>query len=58
LFDQVTDVLHRIFLKAQEQDYLLGISIAPTSSRILNLHFTDDTLLFFEATDQNVDILK
>jgi hypothetical protein len=54
----VTDVLHRIFLKAQKQDYLLGISIAPTSSRILNLHFADDTLLFFEATDQNVDILK
>jgi Reverse transcriptase (RNA-dependent DNA polymerase) len=58
LFDLVTDVLHRIIHNAQEHGYLSGIQISTNCPRIVNLHFADDTLLFLEATESNIEVLQ
>jgi Reverse transcriptase (RNA-dependent DNA polymerase) len=58
LFDLVAYVLHRLLHNAQEHRYLLGVEISKDCLRILNLHFTNDTLFFLEAIDTNVEILQ
>jgi hypothetical protein len=58
LFDLVDDVMHRILIKTQDNIFLSGIRLTPLGPRILNLHFTYDTLLFLEATSTNVEILQ
>jgi hypothetical protein len=47
--------MHRLFSRARDNRFLSGIRLTPLGSRILNLHFTDDTLLFLKATNTNVD---
>jgi hypothetical protein len=37
---------------------MLGTQICDSCPRILNLHFTDDILLFSEANDTNIEVLQ
>jgi hypothetical protein len=46
LFDLISDVLLRILLNAQQQDFIKGVVIDRTNIQIMILHFADDTLLF------------
>jgi hypothetical protein len=51
-------VLHSILAKAQHNGHLKGIGSFGSVGNILNLHFADDTLLFLEASDANIQTLK
>jgi hypothetical protein len=51
-------VLHSILAKAQHNGHLKGIGPFDYVGNILNLHFADDTLLFLEASDANIQTLK
>jgi hypothetical protein len=41
----------------KKNGFLLGVPITSEYPKILNLYFVDDTLLFFEANDSNVEVL-
>jgi hypothetical protein len=54
----VADVFHRILHKALDNGIIRGLGHIGTLGQILNLYFADDTLLFLEATMDNVHALK
>jgi Reverse transcriptase (RNA-dependent DNA polymerase) len=58
LFYLVSDVLHSILAKTQHNGHLKGIGSFSYVGNIHNLHFADDTLLFLEASDVNIQTLK
>lgn len=58
LFDLVADALHKLLSNAQLMGIIKGLGNFPNSSKILNLHFADDTLLFLEADPLVIENLK
>jgi uncharacterized protein (DUF1499 family) len=51
-------VLHSILAKAQHNGLLKGIGPFGYVGNILNFHFVDDTLLFLETFNANIQTLK
>jgi hypothetical protein len=58
LFDLVADIFHIILHKALNNGMIKGLRNFGNLGQILNLHFADDTLLFLEATMDNIQVLK
>jgi hypothetical protein len=58
LFDLVPDVFHRILQKAQTNGILRGLRDFGNLGQILKLHIANDTLLFLEASKENIEVLK
>lgn len=53
LFDLVADALNKILSKAQAAEFISGLGNSTISSKVLNMHFADDTLIFLEADSPN-----
>jgi hypothetical protein len=51
-------MIHIILQNARDNVYLLGVSLDNSCSRILNLYFVDDILLFIEAIENNIKVLQ
>lgn len=49
LFDLVADALNKILSRGQHGDLIFGIGNFNNTSKVLNLQFTDDTLIFLKA---------
>lgn len=58
LFDLVADVLNKLLSNAQHMGRIKGLGHFPNDSKILNLYFADDTLIFLEADPLMVENLK
>lgn len=58
LFDLVADALNKMLKKAQAAGKLQGLGQFSNSTKILNLHFADDTLIFLEADPLMLENLK
>jgi Reverse transcriptase (RNA-dependent DNA polymerase) len=58
LFDLIVDAFHIILHKALNNGMIKGLGNFGNLGQILNLHFADDTLLFLEATMDNIQVLK
>lgn len=56
LFDLVADTLNKILSNAQSSGFISGLG--HSTSKTLNLHFADDTLLFLEAKPLMIEHLK
>jgi hypothetical protein len=54
LFDLLADVFHRILRRALNNGFIKWLGNFGTLGQILNLHFDDDTLLFLDATMDNI----
>jgi hypothetical protein len=54
----VSYVLQRILANAFQQRYLNGICLDQYNTHIMNLYFANDTLLFLEASEQNMQTSK
>jgi Reverse transcriptase (RNA-dependent DNA polymerase) len=58
LFDIVDDVLNILLRNAKNLGYLKDLGSIGFFEGILNLHFTDDTLLFLEVKTKYIEFLK
>jgi hypothetical protein len=58
LFDIVSEAFHRILSNASNEGYLKGVQLGRNNLKFLNLHFADDTLLFLEASESNIQVLR
>jgi hypothetical protein len=58
LFDLVADIFLRILNKDQAAGRIKGLENFGSLGQVLNLYFSDDTLLFLEASVENMQALK
>jgi hypothetical protein len=55
---EIFDTLHRILENSSKEGFLKGVSLGKNDLQILNLHFSDNTLLFLEATYHKIHVLR
>ncbi|RVW68265.1 putative mitochondrial protein [Vitis vinifera] len=58
LFTIVADVLSRMLLKAEERSLLEGFRVGRNRCRVSHLQFADDTILFANSSEEELQTLK
>lgn len=58
LFNLAADVLSRMILRTQNAGLIRAFSTSHGASPLANLHYADDTLLFFEADPNMIKNLQ
>ncbi|XP_057443227.1 uncharacterized protein LOC130735144 [Lotus japonicus] len=58
LFILCAEVLSGLLLQAQENQAIHGIRIAPQAPEVSHLFFADDSILFFRATEEEVEVVN
>ncbi|RVW74568.1 LINE-1 retrotransposable element ORF2 protein [Vitis vinifera] len=58
LFTIVADVLSRMLLKAEERNLLEGFRVSRNRCRVTHLQFADDTILFANPREEELQTLK
>ena len=58
LFTIVADVLSRMLLKAKERNLLEGFRVGRNRCRVSHLQFANDTILFVNSNEEELQTLK